>query len=76
MKILYAIYIAGLVQLEFFAAKYVSKVYGIEIVEEAIKDAKENAKINGISNADFLVGDVENVFDELLKKEQNQIQYL
>ena len=58
----------GIGTIGIFAAKYVSKVYGIEIVEEAIKDAKENAKINGISNADFLVGDVENVFDELLKK--------
>lgn len=58
----------GIGTIGIFAAKYVSKVYGIEIVEEAIKDAKENAKINGISNADFLVGDVENVFEELLKK--------
>ena len=31
-----------------FMAKYAKKVYGIEIVEQAIEDAKENAKINNI----------------------------
>lgn len=34
-------------------------VYGIEIVEEAIKDAKENAGLNGINNVEFIVGKTE-----------------
>ena len=49
-----------------FASNNVKKVYGIEIVEEAIKDAKENAKINGIENIEFMVGDVEKTLDTLI----------
>lgn len=41
------------------ASKYFNKIYGIETIEEAIKDANENAKINNIKNAEFFVGDVE-----------------
>ena len=41
------------------ASKYFNKVYGIETVEQAIEDAKENTKINNIENAEFFVGDVE-----------------
>ena len=42
------------------------KVYGVEIVEQAIVDAKENAKINGIDNTEFIVGDTEKILDELI----------
>lgn len=38
-------------------AGYVKKVIGIEIVEDAIYDAKENVKTNGISNVKFICGD-------------------
>ncbi|MDR0880114.1 MAG: 23S rRNA (uracil(1939)-C(5))-methyltransferase RlmD [Clostridioides sp.] len=34
------------------------KVYGIEIVEEAVKVANENAKLNGLDNCEFIAGDV------------------
>ena len=34
------------------------KVYGIEIVEEAVEAAKENAKLNGLTNCEFIAGDV------------------
>lgn len=54
-----------------FAAKYVKKVYGIEIVPEAIEDAKENARINNVQNAEFILGDVETAFDKLIN--QNKI---
>ena len=47
-------------------AKYAQKVYGIEIVEEAVNDAKENALNNDIKNVEFIAGDVENVLDELI----------
>ena len=53
-----------------FAAKHVKKVYGIEIVAQAIEDAKENAKINNVNNIKFITGDVEIAFDELLNKEK------
>ena len=52
-----------------FASPYVKKVYGIEIVEQAIKDAKENAKLNKIENIEFYCGDVEEVLENVLNKE-------
>jgi 23S rRNA (uracil1939-C5)-methyltransferase len=47
-----------------FVAKKAKKVIGIEAVPEAIANAKENAKRNGIGNVDFFVGDMKTVFDE------------
>lgn len=52
-----------------FASPYVKKVYGIEIVDQAIKDAKENAKLNKIENIEFYCGDVEEVLENVLSKE-------
>ncbi len=49
-----------------FASKNVKKVYGIEIVPEAIEDAKINANNNNVNNVEFLTGDVEEVFDKLI----------
>ncbi|MEG0285947.1 MULTISPECIES: 23S rRNA (uracil(1939)-C(5))-methyltransferase RlmD [Vagococcus] len=49
-------------------AKEVKKVYGVEVVEEAIMDAKKNAEINGIENVEFEVGKAEFVFDKWLKE--------
>jgi 23S rRNA (uracil1939-C5)-methyltransferase len=46
-----------------FVAKNAKKVVGIESVPEAIDDAKTNAKNNGITNAEFFVGDMKNVFN-------------
>lgn len=65
--ILFDLY-CGIGTIGIFASKYVKKVYGIEIVPEAINDAKENARINNIENAEFMVGDVEVAFDELINK--------
>ena len=44
-----------------FIARKAKKVYGVEIVEEAIDCAKENAKINNINNAEFFVGKSEEI---------------
>ena len=45
-----------------FIAKKAQKVIGVESVLEAIEDAKENAKLNKITNTEFYVGDMKNVF--------------
>lgn len=50
------------------ASKNSKKLYGIETIKEAIDDARENAKINNISNAEFFVGDVEKKLPEFIKK--------
>lgn len=47
-----------------FVAKSSSKVIGIEYVPEAIVDAKENSKINGIQNVDFFAGDIKDILVE------------
>ena len=44
------------------------KVVGVEIVEEAVEAAKENAALNGLDNCDFIAGDVLKVLDDLTQK--------
>ncbi len=56
----------GIGTISLFLADYAKKVYGIEIVEEAVKMAKENAKINNVKNTEFIVGDVEVSLDNLI----------
>ncbi len=60
----------GIGTIGIFAARHVKKVYGIEIVEEAIQDAKENAKINEINNIEFISGDVEKVFQNMIEQKR------
>jgi 23S rRNA (uracil1939-C5)-methyltransferase len=47
-----------------FVSKKAQKVIGVEAVPEAIADAKENAKRNSITNCEFFVGDMKNVFND------------
>lgn len=49
-------------------APVASKVVGVEIVEEAVDAARENASLNGLSNCEFIAGDVLKVIDELTDK--------
>ena len=58
----------GIGTISLFMAKHAKKVYGIEIVEEAIKMAKDNAKTNNVNNVEFYAGDVEVVLDEIINK--------
>ena len=58
----------GIGTISLFMAKYAKKVYGIEIVEEAIEAAKENAKVNGVENTEFIAGDVEEILEDLINK--------
>lgn len=52
-------------------AKYVDKVYGVEIVEQAIHDAKENAMRNKIDNVEFICCDAGEFMIEFTKKKQH-----
>ncbi len=49
-------------------APVAGKVTGVEIVEEAVEAAKENATLNGLSNCEFIAGDVLKVIDSLEDK--------
>lgn len=52
-------------------AKYVKKVYGVEIVESAIKDAKNNAILNNVDNAEFKCDDAGKYMLELVNNDQH-----
>ena len=54
----------GIGTISLVMAKNAKTVYGVEIIPEAIHDAKENAKRNGISNAEFFVGKAEEVLPQ------------
>lgn len=58
----------GIGTISLFLAKSAKAVYGVEIIPQAIEDAKENAKLNNISNAEFFVGAAEDVLPEMYKK--------
>ncbi|MEC5424329.1 23S rRNA (uracil(1939)-C(5))-methyltransferase RlmD [Virgibacillus sp. C22-A2] len=54
----------GIGTISLFLAQKAKKVYGVEIVPEAINDAKKNAELNGITNAEFVVGEAEKVMPQ------------
>jgi len=49
-------------------ASKAKKVIGIEIVEEAVKSANENAKLNGLDNCSFIAGDIAEVINTVKEK--------
>lgn len=59
----------GIGTISLFFAQKAGKVYGVEIVPEAIKDAKQNARLNGYANTEFFVGKAEEVLPEKYEKE-------
>ncbi len=66
-EIIFDLY-CGIGTIGIFASQNAKKIYGIETIPEAIEDAKENAKLNGVKNAEFFVGDVEKTLPSLLKE--------
>lgn len=58
----------GIGTISLFMAKKAKQVYGVEVVTQAIEDAKENARLNGITNAEFYVGKAEEVLPEFYEK--------
>lgn len=49
-------------------ASVAKKVIGVEIVEEAVEAARENARLNGLTNCEFIAGDVLKVIDDIKEK--------
>lgn len=62
----------GIGTISLFLAQKAKKVYGVEIVPQAIEDAKNNAKINGIENAEFYVGKAEEVLPEYYREYERE----
>ncbi len=55
-----------------FVAKSVKKVIGVEYVDDAVADAKENMLLNGIDNIDFFAGDMAKVLNEDFVKQHGK----
>ncbi len=66
-KIVYDLY-SGTGTIAQILAPVAKKVIGVEIVEEAVEAARENAKLNGLHNCEFLAGDVLKVLDDIEEK--------
>lgn len=62
-EVVYDLY-CGTGSIGIFVSKLAKKIIGVEVVEEAIKDAKENAALNNIEHASFFAGDVIDVCDD------------
>lgn len=59
----------GIGTISLFLAQKAKKVFGVEIIPQAIEDAKTNAAINGIDNVEFFVGAAEEVLPRKYKEE-------
>lgn len=59
----------GIGTISLFLAQKAKKVYGVEIIPQAIEDARTNARINGIKNAEFFVGAAEEVLPRAYREE-------
>ena len=54
----------GIGTISLFLSQKAKQVYGVEVIPQAIEDAKNNAQLNGITNARFFVGKAEEVLPE------------
>lgn len=59
----------GIGTISLFLAQKAKRVYGVEIIPQAIQDARENARRNNIENAEFFVGAAEDVLPNKYKEE-------
>jgi len=60
----------GIGTISSFLSSKCKMVYGVEVIEEAIKDARENAKMNNISNIEFRCGTAEELIPQMYEKEK------
>ena len=61
----------GIGTISLFLAKDAKKIVGIETVEDAIISAKSNAKLNNISNCEFIKGDVKDIINKPIRNHKN-----
>ncbi len=59
----------GIGTISLFLAGSAKRVCGVEVVPEAIRDARENAALNGITNTEFIVGKAEEILPERYREE-------
>lgn len=62
----------GIGSISLFLAQKAKKVFGVEIVPQAIEDAEKNAALNGLTNAEFFTGKAEEVVPELYEKDHDR----
>lgn len=62
----------GIGTISLFLAQKAGMVYGVEIVPQAVEDARQNAEINGIENVEFYVGKAEEVLPDYYKKYEKE----
>lgn len=62
----------GIGTISLFLAQKAKQVYGVEIVPQAIEDARNNASINGITSAEFFVGKAEEVLPEFYESQKGK----
>ena len=62
----------GIGTISLFLAQKAKQVYGLEIVPEAIENAKENAEKNGLQNAEFFVGAAEEVLPKWVEEQKRE----
>ncbi len=60
----------GIGTISLFLAQMAKKVYGVEIIPQAIEDARTNARINGIENVEFYTGAAEEVLPRAYREEK------
>ena len=63
----------GIGTLSLMAAKTAKEVIGVEIVADAVDDARTNAEINKINNARFIAGRAENIIERLIEEEKLRV---
>jgi len=70
-EILYDLY-CGTGSIGIFMSKKAAEVVGVEVIEEAVKDARINAAVNGLEHARFFAGDVSDVCNEVFFQEHGR----
>ena len=70
-EILYDLY-CGTGSIGIFMSKKAAEVVGVEVIEEAVKDARINAAVNGLDHARFFAGDVSDVCNEAFFQEHGR----